>query len=141
MENPNTTNTTKSQINPKSQIQNTEVKMSEKYYNLKDRTFKFAQRIIDIVEQLPNNTRCEIIGRQLTKAGTSIGANVEEADGTLTKKDFVNKTVIARKEAKETRYWLRLSSGRYIEEKDIIMDIKECQEIISILSAIISKSR
>jgi four helix bundle protein len=50
----------------------------------------------------------EIIRTQLAKAGTSIGANVEEADGALTKKDFVNKIAIARKEAKETRYWLRL---------------------------------
>ena len=75
--------------------------MSEKTYDLKERTFKFAQRILDIAEHL---LRCKVIQEQLVKSGTSIGANVEEADGTITKKDFVNKMVISRKEAKETRY-------------------------------------
>lgn len=82
--------------------------MDEKKYDLKERTFRFSEQILDLVEQLPNKPACGEISRQLTKAGTSIGANVEEADGILTKKDFVNKMVIARKEAKETRYWLRL---------------------------------
>ena len=85
--------------------------MGEKPYNLKDRTFRFAQRIVDIVNQLSKIPKCEVIYRQLIKAGTSIGANIEEADGTMTKKDFINKIVISRKEAKETRYWLRLISG------------------------------
>jgi len=115
--------------------------LSGKIYDLKERTFKFAQRILDIAEQLPRKAQCEITCRQLTEAGTSIGANVEEADGTITKKDFVNKMVIARKEAKETRYWLRLISGRYIREEEVVSDIKECQELINILSSIINKSR
>ncbi len=114
--------------------------MSERY-DIKERTFRFAQRILEIVEKLPNKPYCEVISRQLSKSGTSIGANVEEADGTLTKKDFINKVCIARKEAKETRYWLRIISGKYIEEKEISYDIKECFELISILSAIINKSR
>ncbi len=115
--------------------------MNKKIYDLKERTFNFAQRILDIVEQLPKTSQSEIIRRQLAKAGTSIGANVEEADGTITKKDFINKMVIARKEAKETRYWLRLISGRYVKEEEIASDIKECQELINILSSIINKAR
>ena len=91
--------------------------MNEKVYDLKERTFKFAQRMLDIVEQLPKRSQCDNIRTQLAKAGTSIGANVEEVDGTLTKKDFVSKMVIARKEAEETRYWLRLVSGRYIKRR------------------------
>ena len=90
--------------------------MSEKIYDLKERTFKFAQRILDIVENLPHRPYCEVIRKQLAGSGTSIGANVEEADGTITRKDFVNKMVIARKEAKETRYWLKLILGRYVTE-------------------------
>ncbi|MBM3248792.1 MAG: four helix bundle protein [Candidatus Omnitrophica bacterium] len=112
--------------------------MSEKIYDLKERTFKFAQRILDIAELL---SKCRIIQEQLVKAGTSIGANVEEADGTITKKDFVNKMAIARKEAKETRYWLRLILGRYIKTEEIAFDIEECQELINIISSIINKSR
>jgi len=115
--------------------------LNKKIYDLKERTFKFAQRMLDIVEQLPKTSQSEIIRRQLAKAGTSIGANVEEADGTITKKDFINKMVIARKEAKETRYWLRLISGRYVKEEEIASDIKECQELINILSSIINKAR
>jgi four helix bundle protein len=115
--------------------------LEDKIYDLKDRTFKFAERILDIVELLPDKVQCEIIRRQLVKAGTSIGANIEEADGTITKKDFVNKMVIARKEAKETRYWLRIISDRYIKNEKINSDIKECQELINILSAIINKTR
>ena len=115
--------------------------MSEKIYDLKDRTFKFAQRIMDISEILSDKPQYDILRKQLTKAGTSIGANVEEADGTITKKDFVNKMAIARKEAKETRYWLRLISGKYLEEEEINPDINECQELIYILSSIINKSK
>ena len=65
--------------------------MSERVYDLKERTFKFAQRILDIVEQLPKKPQCEIIRTQLAKAGTSIGANVEEADGTITKYENTTK--------------------------------------------------
>ncbi len=115
--------------------------MDAKKYDLKERTFKFAQRILDIAEKLPKNSRCDITCTQLAKAGTSIGANVEEADGTISKKDFVNKMVIARKEAKETRYWLRLIANRYIKEEEIRVDLNESQEIINILSSIINKSR
>ena len=115
--------------------------VNEKIYDLKERTFKFAQRILNIVEQLPKQSPCDIVRRQLAKAGTSIGANVEEADGTLTKKDFISKTVIARKEAKETRYWLRLMSGEYVKKEEIALDIKEAQELINILSSIINKTR
>ena len=115
--------------------------MTEKKYDLKERTFEFAQRILDIAEQLYKKPKSEVVRYQLAKSGTSIGANVEEADGTITKKDFVNKMTIARKEAKETRYWLRLISGRYLDKEEVVKDIAECQEIICILSSIINKSR
>ena len=97
--------------------------------------------MLDLVGKLPRRTECMIIQNQLAKSGTSVGANVEEADGTITKKDFVNKMVIARKEAKETKYWLRLIAGRYLEEEHVNDGIRECEEITKILSAIINKSR
>jgi len=112
-----------------------------KEYDIKDRTFKFAQRVLEIVALLPKISECEIIKIQLTKAGTSVGANVEEADGALSKKDFINKMGIARREAKESRYWLRLIAGKYIEEEKIISDIKEAEEIKNILSSIIDNTK
>ena len=126
------------QIQNKSKIPNPK---KEKIYDIRERTFKFAQRVLDIVGMLPRNQTCEVISNQLTKSGTSIGANIEEADGSLTKRDFVNKTAIARKEAKETRYWLRLIKGRYIGSEVIEEDIREAEEIINILSSIIDKSK
>jgi len=65
--------------------------MREKKYDLKERSFEFAQRILDIAEQLYKKPKSEVVRYQLAKSGTSIGANIEEADGTITKKDFVNK--------------------------------------------------
>ena len=78
--------------------------------------------------------------RQLINAATSIGANFEEADGALTKKDFINKLSISRKEAKETRYWLKVINGTCSNDMDLTSEIQEIEEIISILSAILLKS-
>ncbi len=112
-----------------------------KEYDIKDRTYSFAQRILEIVTMLPKIPECEIIKKQLTKSGTSVGANVEEADGALSKKDFINKMGIARREAKESRYWLRLIAGRYIEEEKIKSDINEANEIKNIISSIIDNTK
>jgi len=112
-----------------------------KAYDLKIRTFDFAQEILNIADELPQNYRCDVLRRQLIKSGTSIGANIEEADGAITKKDFANKMVIARKEARETYYWLRLLSERYIKKDKVVSSLVECKELISILSAIINKVR
>ena len=111
----------------------------EKVFDIRERIFNFSQRILDISEVFPKTEFNKNICIQLIKSGTSIGANMEEADGTLTKKDFLNKIVIARKEAKETSYWLKLISGRYLEKRILIQDIEDIQEIIYILTAIITK--
>jgi four helix bundle protein len=110
-------------------------------FDLRERLFKYAGRIIEIVKLLPRSPECDVIRKQLMAAGTSVGANYEEADGAVTKRDFVNKIAIVRKEANETRYWLRLISGPYIEPELIKADITETTEIIKIFSAILTKSR
>jgi len=108
-------------------------------YDIRERTFRFAKRILKIEEMLPVNQTCTIIRVQLIKAGTSVGANVEEADGSLTRADFRNRIVIARKEARRANCWLRLVTGNYIDESSIAADIRESTELIKIFSAIISK--
>jgi len=128
------------QIPSKSQNLNPK-KVEEKIYDIRERVFRFAQGVLEIAEKLPQNRVCDVLRTQLVKSGTSIGANVEEADGTVTKRDFINKIVIARKEAKETKYWLRLIAGKYIKTELLEGDIKEVQEIINILSAIINKTK
>ena len=128
------------EIPSKPQFPNSNVK-KERTYDIRERPFSFAQRVLEIAEKLPHNRACDVLRTQLVKSGTSIGANVEEADGTVTKRDFSNKSVIARKEAKETKYWLRLIVGKYIKPELLEEDIQEVQEIINILSSIISKTR
>ena len=137
-------NTTKGQYyqrSSKSQIPNPNEKKKEKVYDIRDRTLQFGQRIIDIADMLPDGLATEVIRKQILRSGMSVGANVEEGDGTLTKRDFINKFVIARKEAKEVKYWLRMLSGKFIDEEEIQDDIKEAQEIVNVLSAIIINTK
>jgi len=73
---------------------------------LKERTDRFALKVLELAALLPSTEEGRLVRRQLCKSGTSVGANLEEADGSLTLNDFVHKVDIAFKEAKETRYWL-----------------------------------
>lgn len=116
------------------------MKNPKKPYELKERLLLFGKRILEICKMLPNYSECGKIRAQLGSAGTSVGANYEEADGAITKKDFLNKIVISRKEAKETRYFLRVISGTYLSPGILQDDIKESEEIINILSSIIIKT-
>jgi four helix bundle protein len=80
--------------------------MESKGQDICDRTRAFALRIIKLYQALPKNETGGILGKQLLRAGTSIGANVEEAQAGQSKKDFVAKIGVALKEARETRYCL-----------------------------------
>ncbi|MFH1709695.1 MAG: four helix bundle protein [bacterium] len=124
----------------KSQSPNQRSQEKTKIYDLRERLMTFAKRVLQISKRLPNIPECEGIRKQLANASTSIGANFEEADGALTKKDFIHKTGIARKEAKETKYWLKVISGTYISESELKADTNEAEEIISILSSILKNS-
>jgi four helix bundle protein len=79
---------------------------------------------------------------QILSSGTSIGANVEEAIGGSSRKDFINKLQIAYREARETSYWLRLlRDGQLLEKKLAESFLKDCEEIIKILTAILNSSK
>lgn len=79
---------------------------------------------------------------QLVRAGTSIGANLEEANAAQSRADFISKCHIALKEARETNYWLRLyKSTNMVSEEKINDLLKESHEIISILTVIVKKSK
>ena len=94
---------------------------------VKNKSFRFAVRILS---------------KQLLRSGTSIGANIEEADSAQTKKDFIAKLSISLKEAKETHYWLRLMfECEYFDEKMYQSFIQDCEELIMLLTSIIKTSR
>jgi four helix bundle protein len=82
--------------------------MEENKKNIKERSFNFAVRVIKFIQKLPKNQASHRIGGQLLDAATSIGANVEEATGGFSKRDFTHRMGIALKEARESNYWLRL---------------------------------
>jgi four helix bundle protein len=113
----------------------------EKVFDIFERTLIFSARIIDIADILPDEKGCNILCNQLVRSGTSIGANMEEADGAVSKRDFINKVTISRNEARETKYWLKLVSRKYIDKKELTDDIQEINEIIKILSSIIINTK
>jgi len=97
-----------------------------------DLSFMFALKIVAYAERLEEN-RKYVISNQLLKSGTSIGANVREAQNCESKADFIHKFKIAAKEADETEYWLLISkySENYPFETSLLDDIKEIQKIIN----------
>ena len=111
-------------------------------YDLEQRTLKFSQSLIDFCNKLAHNTVTTLMIGQLIRSGTSIGANYHEATEGSSKKDFTNKIYIAKKEAKETKYWLQLlahAAPHYKDELRILW--KEAQELTLILAAITCNSR
>jgi len=112
--------------------------MSERPNLIVDMTFSFSLKIIDFTEKLENQKKFNM-ANQLFRSGTSIGANVCEAQGAQSKSDFKHKCKIAYKEAEETRYWLRLcqKAESYPFESQMLDDI---ESIVKILGKIISST-
>ncbi len=109
-------------------------------YDIRERTFQFAVRVLRAIRQLPDDSATRVVAYQLAKSATSIGANVEEADGAESRRDFVHKMSIARKEARETRYWLRVVRAAILDNKGFTALEQESDEIVRILSAIIASA-
>lgn len=104
---------------------------------IQDKSYKFALRIIKLYMHLIKQNRDYELPRQLLRSGTSIGANVEEATGGQSRKDFLNKLSIAYKEARETRYWLRLlNDAGLMDSKMFSSFIFDCEEILKIIGKI-----
>ena len=103
---------------------------------LEERTKQFALRIIKLVSVLPRGKVCDVIGYQLVKSGTSVGANYREAGRAESKADFIHKIGIVEKEAGETQYWLELLGESGIVGKERLIDIMdECGQLLAIFTA------
>jgi four helix bundle protein len=114
----------------------------EKKFDLEERTTKFAEAVITLVKKLPNTAVNQRIVSQVVGSSGSIGANYGEAVEAESKKDFIHKISIAKKEAKETEHWLRLLAAVHPEHLSTIVVLqKECRELLLILAKIVRTSR
>lgn len=108
--------------------------------DIRDRTFRFACDVVGLCDVVATRGfSAKRLAGQLVNAGTSIGANLEEADAGQSRADFVSKCTIALKEARESHYWLRLLRETQKIEDNRLID--ECNELIAILTTIVRKTR
>ena len=107
---------------------------------IEERSFQFSLRIIKLVKDLKSNKEY-IFAEQLLRSSTSIGANVAEAGAGQSKKDFISKMAIASKEARETRYWLKLIKETNLSQLELPEYLNEIDQIIKILTKIVKTSQ
>jgi four helix bundle protein len=107
-----------------------------------EKSFLFSVNIVKMYKSLVAEKKEFILSKQLVRSGTSIGANIEEAVGGTTGKDFTAKMSIAYKEARETRYWLKLLHATdYLSDEQFDSITADCDELLKILFSIVSTSR
>jgi four helix bundle protein len=110
-------------------------------YDIRERTFQFAVRVIRAVRRLPKDAATRVVAYQLVKSATSVGANVEEADSAESTRDFIHKTSISRKEARESRYWLRVVRAAILDVEEFADLERESDELVRIFSAMSANAR
>ncbi len=103
---------------------------------LQTKSFDFALQIIQLYRKLQDE-REYVLSKQLLRSGTSIGANIEEACAGQSRKDFLSKMSIASKEARETKYWLRLLQASKIADVNVSNELALVDELIRILTSIV----
>ena len=132
--------------NPKSEIRNPNsvggtqpAAANSKPYNLRERTLAFAIRILKVNSSLPATPEGLTVKRQLLRAGTSIGANTQEGDGAVSKADTRRSFIIAKKEAQECGYWLKIVDAMWSAQVPVKQEIDEVEQLDRILRTIIDK--
>ena len=114
--------------------------MSDK--DLRERTKKFALKIIQLVSSLPNTREADIIGRQLLKAGTSVGANYREGNRARSKAEFRAKIGTVEQESDESLYWLEILKESRIAKRKLLEELLiEADELVAIFTTIGKKSK
>jgi len=103
---------------------------------VKEKSFQFSLSIIDLYSRLVTEKEF-IISKQLLRSGTSIGANIEESTSGESKKDFIHKMSIASKEARETKYWLRLLHASELTSIDVKDELAEVENLVRLLTSIV----
>ena len=105
---------------------------------IEKKSYQFSLQVIEVYKCLISEKKEFVLSKQFLRSGTSIGANVHEAVGSESKKDFIHKLGIAAKEARETSYWLNLlKDSNYITQQQFNGLNNDCNELIRILNSII----
>jgi four helix bundle protein len=109
---------------------------------IQTKSYNFALRIIKLYKYIIKEEKEFVLSKQVLRSGTSIGANVEEAIGAQSKKDFIAKLQIALKETRETHYWIRLLiDSNYLEKVKAESLLNECEELLKLLVTILKTSK
>ena len=104
---------------------------------IQNKSFAFAIRIVNLYKFLSTEKKEFVLSKQLLRSGTSIGANIEEAIGGQSDKDFLSKISVAYKEARETKYWIRLLHATdFLEENLSISFLNDIEELLKIIGKI-----
>jgi four helix bundle protein len=102
----------------------------------REKSYAFALRIVKLYQYLVDKKKEYVLSKQILRSGTSIGANVEEAIGSHSKREFAAKISIAYKEARETHYWLRLlTDSEYLTVMESESVIADCEELLKIIGS------
>ena len=108
--------------------------------DLEKRTREFAVRIIRLSGKLPNTPEGRVVRNQITKSGTSIGANYREANRSRSKSDFKNRISMCESEASETQYWLEIIvDAKWLTKEQIEWEYNECTELLALFTSINKK--
>ena len=109
---------------------------------IKDKSFQFSVRIVKLCAYLQDTKKESVMTRQLLRCGTSIGANIAEAQFAQSRPDFISKLTIALKEAGETDYWLQLLyETDYLSKNQFVSIITDCDELESLLVSIVKTAK
>ncbi|MDD3321431.1 MAG: four helix bundle protein [Paludibacter sp.] len=106
---------------------------------VQDKSYRFAIKIINLYKTIVETKKEYVLSKQVLRSGTSIGANIEEGIGGQSERDFFAKLNIAYKEARETKYWLRLLRDTgYLTQDEAITYLSDCEELLRIIGSIIN---
>ena len=114
----------------------------DKVYDIRDRTYNYAKKIIEFLNELPRDYISQTLGKQLLRSATSVGANIVEAQAAPSKKDFANFYNYSLKSANESKYWIRLLNdcGKSPKDQSALL-LQETYELSNILASILLKVR
>ncbi|BCM91069.1 hypothetical protein IAD21_02933 [Abditibacteriota bacterium] len=114
----------------------------QKPFDLRERTKLFALEVIDVVERLPRNRTADVLGKQLLRCATSVGANTRAAKRAKSNADFISKMGTVEEEADECEFWLDLLEKRGLIPSNVATDLRtEANELVAIVVASINKAR